>query len=278
MSKIYNYKFRVKDPNDVYHVSNPELLGQRSLVQGPPVQSPTVQRPTVQSPVADMLTPIPVLNQGQLGSCLENAMYATFSIATNPQIKPSRLFIYICGRAEDKDSLCQDTGTSVAGGMNAVRDYGLPAETAWPYIISNYSKLPPSIAFKTQYNIQNFMSTYIASDNNLITNLQNVIGVLKKPIVIGVTVYSSFEGSAAAATGIIPMPVYTGKHPETLLGGHAITLVGYNTTTQYFMFQNSWGTSWGQGGYGFLPYAYIQDPHLANDFCYMSFTFNGKSY
>ena len=33
MSKIYNYKFRVKDPNDVYHVSNPELLGQRSLVQ-----------------------------------------------------------------------------------------------------------------------------------------------------------------------------------------------------------------------------------------------------
>ena len=74
------------------------------------------------------------------------------------------------------------------------------------------------------------------------------------------------------------MPVYTGKHPETLLGGHAITLVGYNTKTQYFMFQNSWGTSWGQGGYGFLPYAYIQDPHLANDFCYMSFTFNGKSY
>jgi C1A family cysteine protease len=33
-----------------------------------------------------------------------------------------------------------------------------------------------------------------------------------------------------------------------------------------FTFRNSWGAGWGQGGYGFMPYAYLLDGNLADDF------------
>ncbi|MEO1987226.1 MAG: C1 family peptidase [Martelella sp.] len=37
-------------------------------------------------------------------------------------------------------------------------------------------------------------------------------------------------------------------------GGHAVTLVGYKESGQYFKFINSWGTNWGDRGYGRLSY------------------------
>ena len=72
--------------------------------------------------------------------------------------------------------------------------------------------------------------------------------------------YESFESQAVAKTGTVPMP----KAKEKMLGGHAILLVGYTSTV--FRFRNSWGTSWGKGGYATLPKAYVLNPDLASDF------------
>ena len=45
---------------------------------------------------------------------------------------------------------------------------------------------------------------------------------------------------------------------ENTLGGHAICAVGYDDKKQLIKFKNSWSTQWGNKGYGFLPYAYIE--------------------
>jgi len=55
-------------------------------------------------------------------------------------------------------------------------------------------------------------------------------------------------------TGIVPMPAKN----EYTLGGHAICPVGYDDKKQLIKFKNSWLDKWGQKGYGFLPYDYIE--------------------
>jgi len=84
-------------------------------------------------------------------------------------------------------------------------------------------------------------------------------------------VYSSY--TQAQATGAFPFPT-TG---ESIAGGHAVVVVGYDDTkkiqntnpggveaTGAFLIRNSWGTGWGQAGYGWLPYEYVRQS-LAED-------------
>jgi C1A family cysteine protease len=75
-------------------------------------------------------------------------------------------------------------------------------------------------------------------------------------------VYESFEGDDVAKSGIVPMPGAT----ETVLGGHAVMAVGYDDASQRFLVRNSWGSAWGMGGYFTIPYAYLTDENLADDF------------
>ena len=68
--------------------------------------------------------------------------------------------------------------------------------------------------------------------------------------------------AAVAKTGVVPMPA----SGERVLGGHAVTAVGYDDSTRRFIVRNSWGAAWGRGGCCFMPYAYLLDPALAADF------------
>ena len=82
------------------------------------------------------------------------------------------------------------------------------------------------------------------------------------PFVFGFAVYESFEAPEVAKTGVVVMP---GKN-EDLLGGHAVLAVGYDDTTQRILVKNSWGTKWGMRGYFTMPYAYVSNRELADDF------------
>lgn len=82
------------------------------------------------------------------------------------------------------------------------------------------------------------------------------------PFVFGITVYESFESDAVAHSGVIPMP----GDGETALGGHAVMAAGYDEASARFLVRNSWGSDWGMGGYFAIPYAYLTDGNLADDF------------
>ena len=66
-----------------------------------------------------------------------------------------------------------------------------------------------------------------------------------------------------ANTGNMPYP---NVNTEQLLGGHAVAIVGYNDATGKFIARNSWGTSWGDHGYFYMPYQVIQDTTMSDDF------------
>jgi C1A family cysteine protease len=245
MSRVYNHK--------------PQLLDNRDFIY----QSHSNPTPTSHFLNDVKMLYCPILNQGNLGSCVAHASYALFYIISSGNMTLSRLQLYLVGRATEGSSLTKDTGLTIRGVMKAISKYGLCNESIWPYVISNFANLAPLTAFKNTYNLSKFKYTFIPQ------NLNSIKQVLSSgsPIIFGIVVYSSFESSNASKYGVIPMPNIS---KEKNLGGHAILLVGYDDKSQTFKFQNSWGTSWGNSGYGWIPYAYVVNSNLAFDFCSIS--------
>ena len=48
--------------------------------------------------------------------------------------------------------------------------------------------------------------------------------------------------------------------PDYVAGGHIFAIVGWDDSRAALHCQNSWGTSWGVGGFFWLPYAYLESP------------------
>jgi C1A family cysteine protease len=72
----------------------------------------------------------------------------------------------------------------------------------------------------------------------------------KRPILAAVDV-TNYWGNPNK--GIIPL---SGK----INGAHAVTIVGYRLgKVNFFVFKNSWGKGWGDGGYGYLPIDYCNN-------------------
>nr|MDQ6913620.1 C1 family peptidase [Verrucomicrobiota bacterium] len=82
------------------------------------------------------------------------------------------------------------------------------------------------------------------------------------PFVFGFTVYDSFESAAVAQSGVVNLPL----PKEKVIGGHAVMAVGYNDAQQRFIIRNSWNTDWGMKGYFTMPYEYLSDRNLSDDF------------
>lgn len=213
-------------------------------------------------------TTCPILDQGQIGSCVSNATYATFYIMSKGEIQLSRLHHYFCARAYGKLSLTKDTGLNILAALKTVKSYGISSETYWPYVTIKFTKLAPSSSFTKLYKLNNYAYANVIQD---IAHIKECL-ILNLPVIIGVKVYTSFESETANKTGIIPIP----DPNETFLGGHCIIIVGFNDSTGYFQFQNSWGSGWGDNGYGYLPYEYATDQTLTPDLFIVHFESHDK--
>ena len=67
--------------------------------------------------------------------------------------------------------------------------------------------------------------------------------------------------SVAVEANLPAFQLYTSgvvtKNCGTLVD-HAILAVGYDDAKQQVCFRNSWNTTWGDKGYGYLPYSYFK--------------------
>ena len=203
-----------------------------------------------------------IYDQLALGSCVSNAVAGAMQYTMTKLKLPdtsmrSRLFIYYNARAVE-GTIYQDAGSTIRDGMKVAAKMGACPETDWPYNISYFTSQPSQASYSDAVKCR--ISEYRQVRQEL-NQLKQCLSQ-ETPIVCGVLVYSSFESPDATKTGKIPMP----GQGEEILGGHAIMLVGYDDSINSFIFRNSWGTSWGDHGYGYLPYDYITSPALSDEF------------
>lgn len=203
----------------------------------------------------------PVRDQGQIGSCTANAGCAAAGylhlIAGKSDPMFSRLDLYAATRELEGTPLSEDSGCQVRDVFRAMRKFGVCLESTWPYIEAKFSVAPPKAAAAEALKHQ--AVKYLVCET--LMAVKQSLAVDKFPVIGGFTCYSSMFSAAVDATGVIPMP----GARDSVEGGHCIMFVGYDDATQLVEFQNSWGTSWGKQGHGFLPYGYFQND-MASDF------------
>jgi C1A family cysteine protease len=220
----------------------------------------------------------PVENQGNLGSCSAHAGMGIVEYFENRafgnHIDGSRLFLYKATR--NCMGVTGDTGAWLRNVMGALVLCGVPAEKYWPYVVADFDKEPSAFVYSVADNyeaIKYACHDPVGSNRAPAAVIKSVMQYLAAgiPSMFGFFGFPSF--SQTNVKGGIPYPC-PGEQSQW---GHAIVAVGYDNTmkirnlkckketTGAFLIRNSWATTWGDNGYGWLPYEYALNK-LAMDF------------
>ena len=203
-----------------------------------------------------------VFDQGNLGSCVGNAFATVHQFIRKMLGKStwdsSRLFIYYNARLLE-NSVNEDSGAYIRDGAKAIAKWGVAPENEWPYNIREFTKKPTDVVYASAEKNQELV--YERFGTPTITAMKHALSK-GYPFVFGFTVYESFYSNAVEKTGQMPMPG-KGEKPQ---GGHAVMAVGYDEDKKVFIILNSWGEKWGDKGYFYMPYEFIDDDNYCDDF------------
>ena len=141
-------------------------------------------------------------------------------------------------------------GTYIECLMQVLKDKGVAPEYCWPYI-AGVVQPPVCKDLDAQAAPFKILDYWLITSGNVDIQAIKESLVANGPCVAAVEVYSSFFG---APNGVIPMP----KSSDKYQGAHAICIVGYDDIQKHLIFKNSWGDDWGDKGYGYFSYDYVE--------------------
>ena len=196
-------------------------------------------------------------DQLKTNSCTGHAVGFLFESVHERQLQshfePSPAFIYWNARKlEDATNI--DKGAYIRDAMRCLSILGTCENELWP-LANGVLKEPTPNCYEQGRDHK--AGQYARVERRL--DALRACLFAGRPFVFGFSVYDSID--SARDTGEIPMP-HAG---EERVGAHAVTAVGYSHRARRFIIRNSWGR-WGRGGYGTIPYEYLLEPNLADDF------------
>ena len=145
------------------------------------------------------------------------------------------------------ETFIEGAGTSLKTAMDVARKYGVVTEAVLPFHIATKMYVGDENTFYATA-AQRKISSYF--------NLRKDVNQWKAwlaahgPILVGLSVDATWDNAAATGGNLDTF------QPSTVRGGHAVAAVGYRADGRIII-RNSWGTSWGDQGFGYASPAYI---------------------
>ncbi len=190
----------------------------------------------------DFLTPIK--DQGDCGSCVAHAALAVVesaikingnSATATPDLSESDLFS--CGGAKCSEGWTFD---DAAGRLQST---GVVDEACLPYQDSDNACSLRCSDWQSRLTKISGWSYLPESDKTAMKS-----ALVSGPIMAAIDVYEDFYYYTSGVYSHV-----SGKY----VGGHAITIVGYDDANSAWIIKNSWGTGWGDKGYGKIRYGQV---------------------
>lgn len=228
MRKLHGYRRDPTDPRDYAFESLPAALR---------AAAPNADHElTIVTPIGD---------QGQLGSCVGNAVADAMEIMAGTSEQLSRLFVYYNSRKSHGEEHA-DSGTFPRNALASLKSLGICRESTWKYDESRFAEQPGPEAYveaRDRLDVAYYRATTV--DQIALAIRAN------HPVVIGGDVGTAFEN--AGPNDVLDVPTDS-------LGGHCTLLVGVRTVhgVEQFKLRNSWSTAWGNQGYAWVTNAFVR--------------------
>jgi C1A family cysteine protease len=173
----------------------------------------------------------------------------------------TRFLYYATRRLEQTPG---DGGATLRGTLKAMLRCGLPPERLWPADAEQFDACPDGLLYRFTGELAGVRYVRLAgADVPGAAVLERLRGFLAAGFacVLGCALPAEVRG------GEIAFPTRGGR----IAGGQALVAAGYDdarrirSTKGALLVRNAWGPHWGEAGFGWLPYRFVEEG-LAGDF------------
>lgn len=201
-----------------------------------------------------------VKDQGKLGTCSVFSLVSIYEYIlrkTNREHDLSERFVYY--NILNDTGCMDDTGSSLYDVVESITKYGTCLEEYCKYDITKYQVEPSADAYI------NAETHKIKTAKNVKVNHKDFTSALSEgyPIAISLKIYNSFGENKK---GFVYRPTDE-EIKENKYGNHAMVICGYSTDDKVYIVRNSWGKEFGDEGYCYIPFSYIEDSNFTNSAC-----------
>jgi len=207
-------------------------------------------------------------NQESTGSCVGWATadgLVRYHMVKDGRVTPTQLLsprhVWMASKETDDiisrpETFIERAGTTLKAALDVARKQGVALMADLPFHIETSMFLGAENAFYASC-AQRRINAYFNLKKNLRTWKEWIAS--NGPLLAALNVDASWDDAASNGGKIDDF------QPSTVRGGHAICVVGYRTDGR-FIVRNSWGTTWGDAGFGYVHPDYIKAAFYAESY------------